>query len=121
MRDELWSDEDVEAHTHQLLGRQELVGRVSREDLLKLHPPLLAVAGGGGDNVGGGQSNQLFKTDCVDIWRLLKVLWLQCVCMCERERESLELVRTCKMPMECVIRSILSCLTIQEINNSNNE
>ena len=50
-RDEFWFDEDVEAHTHQLLGGEELVGRVPREDLLKLHPPLLPVARGDGDNV----------------------------------------------------------------------
>ncbi len=56
-RDEFWFDEDVEAHAHQLLGGEELVGRVPREDFLKLHPPLLPVARGDGDNVGGSQSD----------------------------------------------------------------
>ena len=51
VRYQLWFDEDIEADAHQLLGSEDLVWCVPREDLLKLHPPLLPVTGGGGDNV----------------------------------------------------------------------
>ena len=51
VRYQLWFNEDVEADAHQLLSSEDLIRCIPREDLLKLHPPLLPVTGGGGDNV----------------------------------------------------------------------
>ena len=80
-RDEFWFNEHVEAHAHQLLGSEEFIGRVSREDLLKLHPPLLTVARGDGDNVRGSQTNQLLKTNGINVWEILELFRL-CVYAC---------------------------------------
>ena len=67
--------------SNDMLGSENLIGSVTREDLLKLCPPFLPVAGGGRDYVGGGQPNKLLKSYSIDVWRILELIWL-CVCVC---------------------------------------
>ena len=51
---------------------------------MKLHPPLLPVARGDGDNVRGSQSHQLLKANGIDVWWIFELFGLcvrECVCV----------------------------------------